>query len=161
MLISQNDQQLVCQIEIYIYTWICIGLIPYKFIKPSLKFVSLYWFYVNKHIYFQTLPKFNFLSPNIYTPIIFIFISCQRSPSALLLSPPCECIKIKTVAAEINSRLSLSVTESQATQQLFITVVHGPLRAKRYISCGGICKQCLKREHFQFEYDYCVHRMHF
>ncbi len=102
----------VCVLDwyIYIYTRICIGLIPHTFIKPSLKCVPLYWFYVNKHILFQTLPKFNFLSPNIYTPIIFIFISCQRSPSALLLSPPCECIK--TVAAEINSRLSLSVTES-------------------------------------------------
>lgn len=132
-----------------IYTWICIGSNPHTFIKPSLKCVPLYWFYVNKHIFFQTLPKFNFLSPNIYTPIFIQFHQLSAFHLCPVIITPCnECIKMKTVAAEINIRLSLSVTESQATQQLFITVVHGPSRAKRYICCGGICKYCLKRERF-------------
>ncbi len=101
----------VCVLDWYIYIHPDLYRINSSYIyKTIFEMCPLYWFYVNKHILFQTLPKFNFLSPNIYTPIIFIFISCQRSPSALLLSPPCECIK--TVAAEINSRLSLSVTES-------------------------------------------------
>jgi len=65
-----------------------MGVNPYTFLIPFLKCVPLYWFYVNKRVFFQTRPKFNFLSPNIYTPTFFIFISCQRSPSALLLSPP-------------------------------------------------------------------------